>query len=159
MWYTAKNTSHLLIPAHVKAWLFDSGSLTAKLKAIAEQEFEVQIYSQGWGIGKLNEYRRLCLNPQQSMWIRQVKLLCDEKPMIFARTVIPKRTLRSKCWPLHYLQNNPIIEILKKDRHLKRTEFEIAKIYQHDASAHWARRSVFYFYNCPLLLQEYFLFL
>lgn len=156
MWYPQHNTSHLQIPSDIKAWLFDHSSMTARLRKIAEASFRVQVLFQGWGIAKLAEKKRLQLKSHETVWIREVHLMDDQIPMIYARTIIPKLTLLGQGRHLHYLKERPIIEILQKDKYLRRSEFEIAKIYQ-GKKIQWARRSVFYFYDNPLLVQEYFL--
>jgi chorismate--pyruvate lyase len=87
---------------------------------------------------------------------------------VFARTVIPVRTLRGRQRRLARLGTRPLGAALFADPHLKRGEVEIARlapgdgIYEHAAvqgaaDGVWGRRSVFTLKGKPLLVSEFFL--
>ena len=118
----------------------------------------------------LNEAQQLNMRVSSFALVRQVHLLCDNKPWVFARTVIPPHTLRGKQRRLAKLGKKPLGAVLFADKSMKRTEMEIASIWPGQylyqlATYHlpqtdqpiWGRRSVFYLNNHPLLVSEIFL--
>lgn len=71
------------------AWLRHRGSLTARLQA--RGTFAVQLLRQGLARPTLDEAIALGIKPSQLAWIREVALLCDGQPVVFAHTVLPFR--------------------------------------------------------------------
>ena len=119
----------------------------------------------------LNEARQLKMRHGNYALIRQVHLLCNNQPWVFARTVIPARTLRGKQLRLARLGKKPLGAVLFADKSMQRTEMEIACILPGQplydlATGHqppkqpqpiWGRRSVFFLHQRPLLVSEIFL--
>lgn len=102
--------------------------------------------------------------------VRMVYLLCDGKPWVFARTVIPLRTLSGPQRRLTHLGSKPLGELLFADKTMRRGEVEVARlaagspVFSMAAQALkqkpgeiWGRRSVFYLQGKPLLVSEMFL--
>jgi chorismate--pyruvate lyase len=152
------------------SWLFDDGSLTQRLQQLCDGHFSVQVLAQGWARPMLNEARKLKISDSKNAFIRQVYLLCDQKPLVFARTVIPARTLRGRMRRLARLGNKPLGELLFTDPSVQRQALEIAKIcathtlyrmaLTHDPEQTrpmWGRRSIFTYRSKPLLVSEIFL--
>ncbi len=102
--------------------------------------------------------------------VREVHLLCNNEPWVFARTVIPPHTLKGKQRRLGKLGKKPLGAVLFADKSMHRTEMEIAciqpgqQLYQlathhlsHCDQPIWGRRSVFFLNNHPLMVSEIFL--
>ncbi len=115
-----------------------------------------------------NEARRLGLRVHQRALIRQVHLVCNDQPWVFARTVIPFTTLRGPLRHLVRLGTRPLGAVLFADPHMRRDELEMAcigtdlSLFQRAITSPgeacvWGRRSVFYLRNRPLLVSEIFL--
>ena len=117
-----------------------------------------------------NEADALNMRRDTLGFIRQVKLLCDGVPWVFARTVIPRPTVQGPQGRLIHLGNKPLGEVLFADKTMQRGEVELACIRpgQHlyelavseqavAPSSIWGRRSVFYLSSKPLLVSEIFL--
>ena len=137
------------IPLYVQHWLFEKGSLTAKLKQHCHQ-FEVKVRSEKW-IEKTFE-NETALLPVESYWCREVVLYGDGKPWVAARTLISKDLL------IHYqslftLGDKPIGEWLFS-LSAKRVGIQWAK---DPESGLYARRSLFLVQEMPLLISELFL--
>lgn len=158
------------VPKDIAWWLFDSGSLTARLVAACQGKFRVEVISQGWQRPMLNEEQCLKNSISRNALIRQVYLYCDDTPWVFARTVIPTSTLTGKEKHLAHLKNKPLGAVLFADPTMRRSEVEVAEIKPgqrlfHTATAQlqaeprsiWGRRSVFYLHDKPLLVSEIFL--
>jgi len=117
-----------------------------------------------------NEAIRLRMRGSSFAFIRQVQLTCNNRPWVFARTVIPPRTLSGKRRRLAKLGSKPLGAVLFADTSMRRSEMEIAcltpgqDLYQEATcsvpgmnQAIWGRRSVFYLNKHPLLVSEFFL--
>ncbi len=70
-------------------WLQDRGSLTERIQA--RGRFAVRVLRQGLGIPTTDEALALRLTPGRLAWIREVALLCDDRIVVFAHTVLPCR--------------------------------------------------------------------
>jgi chorismate--pyruvate lyase len=102
--------------------------------------------------------------------VRQVALLCADTPWVFARTVIPRLTLRGAQRRLARLGARPLGALLFADPTLRRGCVELARLewgqplFREAAQFFgppprhlWARRSLFYTRENPLLVSEIFL--
>ena len=125
----------------------------------------MQLLGQQLAVPLLEERRVLGMRDRQSALIRQVRLYCDETPLVFARTVIPLSTLTGKQRAYGNLGNRPLGALLFADRTMRRDELTVNCL-QQDDRLHaftlaeddvWGRRSVFHVGNKPLLVSEYFL--
>jgi len=158
------------VPDTIAPWLFDAGSLTARIIAACDGQFRVEVISQAWQRPMLNEEQCLMIRANRYALVRQVYLYCNDIPWVFARTVIPHSTLRGKEKHLAHLQSKPLGAVLFADPTMRRSEVEVAEIKHgqrlyHTATARlidgpasiWGRRSVFYLHDKPLLVSEIFL--
>lgn len=154
----------------IASWLLDPNSLTERLIRECTGQFSVRVLFQGWGRPMANEARRLDMTIRSLALIRQVHLLSNDQPLVYARTIIPPQTLRGKQRRLLRLGQKPLGAVLFADKSMHRTEMELARItpdlplYQHanshsskEAGEIWGRRSVFYLQDKPLLVSEIFL--
>ena len=102
--------------------------------------------------------------------VRQVQLLCDGQPWIYARTVIPVTSLRGRLQRLAHLGTRPLGGMLFADPAMRRGTVQLARIcagqalyamatssLQQPPAEIWGRRSVFRIANKPLLVSEIFL--
>lgn len=169
-WHSLKHLSKSILSNQEKSWLFDHGSLTARLRQHCQQHFRVQVLFQGWQQPRRDELIALQSQRREQTVVRESLLICDDKVCIFARSVFPKSALVGKAARLHQLGARPLIEILQTDPTLQRSEIEVAQMF---SSHHikqpltnqqltlpvilWARRSIFYLYGQPLLVSETFL--
>lgn len=158
------------VPNNIAEWLFDQGSLTKRVIQACDNQFRVEVVSQGWARPMLNEAIRLGINENEIALIRQVYLYCGDTPWVFARTVIPNKTLTGEQRHLAYLGNKPLGAVLFADPNMQRDEVEVAcikpiqrmfniateKLVEKPESI-WGRRSVFYLEDKGLLVSEVFL--
>jgi chorismate--pyruvate lyase len=102
--------------------------------------------------------------------IREVQLLCGDCPWVFARTLIPASSFRGKARRLARLRNKPLGALLFSDPTTVRENMQIARLcdnhllHQHASAgladktkALWGRRTLFYYAQQPLLVNEIFL--
>lgn len=158
------------VPGALRPWLLDSGSLTDRLKCSCPGVFSVRVLDETWQRPQLDEMRVLSMPVTARAWVRQVQLLCDGKPWVFARTVVPVTTLSGAQRRLAYLGNRPLGAYLFADPGMQRSPVQLARIIRgstlfEDAvqglarkpQAIWGRRSVFRVGGKPLLVSEIFL--
>lgn len=169
-WRKGKQLSRAAPNAALREWLLDSGSLTRRVRQTCAGRFRVRVELQGWGKPRLDEYRALGLRLGRIALIREVHLLCNERPWVFARTVIPVSTLRGRQRRLAHLGDRPLGAVLFADPQMQRGPVEVARIppgsglfaaaaqgLKHRPSEVWGRRSVFRLGGKPLLVSEFFL--
>lgn len=161
---------HGMPAAELRFWLFDSASLTQRVREACTGTFSVRVEQQDWGRPRLDESRALGLRQGRLALIREVHLLCDDRPWVFARTVIPRSTLSGEQRRLAQLGNRPLGAVLFADPRMVRGSVEVAPIrFGHPLYAAavqglkgkpgviWGRRSVFRLGDKPLLVSEFFL--
>jgi len=170
VWRPQRQVYNNPVNPKLSAWLFDTTSLTKRLIACCDGAFSVQIDHQTWARPMRNEVKRLGMRLSGRAFIRQVHLTCNGQTWVYARTVIPPRTLTGKRRRLAKLGKNPLGAVLFADKSMQRSELEIASILPGEAlykvatkfSANcnqpiWGRRTVFYLNRHPLLVSEIFL--
>jgi chorismate--pyruvate lyase len=169
-WRAGKQLSRTAPDAVLRDWLLDSGSLTRRVQRACAGCFRVRVEQQGWGKPRLDEYRALGLRFGRIALIREVHLLCEERPWVFARTVIPVSTLRGRQRRLAHLGSRPLGAVLFADPRMQRGPVEVACIppasplfaaaaqgVKRRPAQIWGRRSVFRLGGKPLLVSEFFL--
>jgi len=171
-WHPAASYRHASIPDELRNWLVDANSLTSRILRQCDH-FRVQVAAQYRQRPMLCEARNLGIRPQVKGLVRQVHLLCKNRPWVFARTFIPLTTLNGKERRLAYLGERPLGAYLFGRPDMRRGDIEIACIragqplYEMALAAHrvkqelpeqiWGRRSIFYLSGKPLLVSEIFL--
>lgn len=149
--------------------LLDPNSMTARMKIECKQKFYLTLLSQTEKPIFPSEAKILNADENIVLTVREVEMGCDEKAWLFGRSVMPAILFEGESGEhLKNLGSRPLGEVLFQDPSLVRSEFEIAEITPQHAEFAWltrytlshavlARRSLFYFYQKPLLLTEVFL--
>lgn len=144
----------------------DQGSLTQRLIKASRGQFQVRKLTQDWQRPTCSEAQCLGLKPRQLAMVREVELLCHEKPWVYARSIFPQSTLTGRLRSLKKLDSRPLGALLFNDPTMKRTHFEIAALnnpkledyFSNSSSAFaWGRRSLFFLDEKPILVAEIFL--
>ena len=166
-WRKRKQCLSDKMPDDIYHWLFDPGSLTAKIISKCAGEFSVHLISQIRTSPTPDEIRVLGLRYRSHAIIRQVILNCDDKPWVYARSVIPITTLTGPLRRLAHLGNKPLGAVLFSDPSICRGEVEVSCMTASnenykwtgigDESLIWGRRSIFYKQRKKLLVSEFFL--
>jgi len=151
-------------------WLQDRGSLTARLQS--RGQFALRLRKQNLGIPTFEDARALNIQPNKLAWIREVVLLCDGTPLVFAHTVLPYRPHGPLTGWLARLGNRSLGALLFSRAGFKRGTIECQRLDQRHrlfqpaiAAMHmtkqppsnlWARRSRFVFGTQSVLVTEIF---
>lgn len=153
------------MPRRWRRWLEDRGSLTQRLIAASGGDFHVEILRQFIGQPTPDEARALGLGNRRRGLIREVLLIGNGVPWVFARSVLPLATLTGRRNHLRHLDDRPLGQELFSDNSMHREPVEIARIDSaalpllptQPAAPLWGRRSVFRLDGKPLLVAEIFL--
>lgn len=170
-WLEAHRYRLANIPAGFQAWLQDQGSLTRRvLQTCGEREFRVRLQYQGWGRPLYSEGKVLRIRRGGATLIREVELLCDSSPWVFARTLIPATSLKGSARRLAKLGEKPLGAVLFSDSKVRRGITQLARLQPRHplfvaATIHleekpkelWGRRTLFYLSGRPILVNEIFL--
>lgn len=138
-----------------RPWLLEQGSLTKRLKAYAKK-FGVQPLLQDRCRPSVDEAYLLGLVKHRSDLHREVMLMDGNQALVFARSVLPAKSLHGDWQGLGRLGNQPLGAALFSNPRIVRTPLQFRKVGQHHVlyrrtakyltqlpTALWARRSVF----------------
>lgn len=159
------------IPLHcdqkTASWLYDHNSLTQKLESKFEK-FSVEVKQQV--TVKPNEQLSSLFKNESKILVREVLLYCDNKPVVFAQTEFPFSTLTEQQAKLAEIGEQSLGSVLFQDPTMLRGQIEVTEfkkgslfhqlsedLKQPTEQSLWARRSLFYLNNKPLLVSELFL--
>ncbi|MCH9820490.1 MAG: chorismate lyase [Gammaproteobacteria bacterium] len=166
-WQPAHGGILVQMPENLGPWLIDNGSLTRKLVALSKDQFEVQVLRQEVATPGAAEANALKMTQQTPVMIREVVLKGRGRPWVFARSILPMTTMTGRLAGLRTLSNQPLGELLFQDPSMTREALEAACLPARILSVPaalaagdeplWARRSVFFLDQKPLLVSEVFL--
>lgn len=154
--------AHADLTQNQRQWLLGEGSLTKKLQEACEGEFALRILKQGLATPRLDEAKALGLPQRQQALIREIVMSGHGQDWVFARSVLPLSTLTGRLRQLKTLDNRPLGALLFNDPSMERSAIEITQLEEGSfrypsQETCWARRSVFYLDQKPLLVAEVFL--
>lgn len=153
----------------VRHWLIDDASLTLRLQ-LRYADFHVQPLFQCRVKPITDEAKMLGFKPSAMMQVREVLLIGEHQPVVFAHSVLPETSLRGGWCQLGKLGNKPLGEALFKNPRVIRSPLSYKKLTNNDelyqkAIKHlinppvylWARRSIFKLNCARILVTEVFL--
>lgn len=153
----------------MRGWLTDEGSLTARLKARCP-DFRVRRLRTAPGAVHPDETGLAGLHGSSRAYVREVLLMCDGRPVVFAHSVVPVQTLRGAWRELRRQGAKPLGETLFAQRGVARHPLSFRCLLPahplHRRLTHylgraparlWARRSLFVREGAPLWVTEVFL--
>ena len=111
-------------------YLIDKGSLTRRLQ-LRSRHFSVQLVRMRMAKPLQDEIAILSLKPQQHAFLRDVLLVCDGTSMIFAHSVLPKKSLRGEWRRLAHLGNKPLGATLFANPKVQRRSLTYKKLSCH----------------------------
>ena len=163
------------LPPALLPWLKDAGSLTARIRARCTR-FEVRVLCQRLARVRRDEALLLGLRPGERAWVREVLLVADGRPVVFARSLLPPRNVRGAWNLFHGIGSRPLGQALFSDPAISRLPLACRRLDGRDARYHraqaaliryapaqslprtlWARRSVFLLRGSALMVSEAFL--
>ena len=156
-------------PSALHDWLTAPESLTARIVARCEH-FRVRVVGEAHVLPNLDEYAWLGLRAGRCAWVRDVLLLADDIPVVFAHSVVALSALRGSWHIAQAIGNRPLGAALFADPLIARSDIACARISAGhplhrraeialgiDLPALWGRRSRFLRHGQPLGVSEVFL--
>lgn len=157
------------LPRPLRPWLCDRGSLTQRLRSRCAS-FRVVPLTTGLARPNPDEYALLNMVAGRRAYVREVLLLCNDTPVVFAHSVLPYSSLRGGWNGITRLGSRPLGEALFSDPRILRQPLAYHRVWRDHplfraiapqlvprVSSLWARRSVFSLKGHPLLVTEVFL--
>jgi len=154
----------------MRTWLFHDDSLTARLVSGCSGPFRVEVLKQRYTRVQGNEARLLGIPLRQYALLREVYLYCGNVRVVYARSIIPLKTLTGKQRRLAHLGERPLGGFLFSCPSMQRGQVQLAAIHpgnpvyaramqSQDVGGQtiWGRRSVFRLDGKPLIVAEIFL--
>ncbi len=145
-----------------RPWLIDEGSLTRRLQSVCEH-FAVRGVVQRVACPLPDEAALLGLRRGQTALIREVWLHDGDVALVFARSILPRASLRGAWSGLGRLGSRPLGAALFADARVERKPLAFCRlhgqhpVFVHAPQAQWARRSVFMRNGRTILVTEAFL--
>ncbi|GJM04179.1 MAG: putative chorismate pyruvate-lyase [marine bacterium B5-7] len=150
-------------------FLFQNGSLSHFIQQRCRDSFHIELIDESWCYPMPDESYLLSSCNRKITFIRESWLKCGKERIVYARTIIPRATLKGESQKLMRLGTKPLGNVLFNDNTTYRTNMRYASIPSHCelhkqasqdtdiASDLWGRQSLFYVNNKPLLVTEVFL--
>lgn len=150
-------------------WLINNGSLTQRLR-LRYVDFEVKLVLLAYAKPLLDEVAPLKIPTYKNVLTREVLLMGNQRPVVFAHSVLPRESLRGRWLGLSRLGNKPLGASLFANPRVRRTALSYKKLSQHHCLYQhatqyltqkpanlWARRSVFSLDRAYMMVTEVFL--
>jgi chorismate--pyruvate lyase len=157
-----------VLAEHLQSWLLDPNSLTARLKTHCHQ-FRVELLGQQVECCQAHE-AVADIPVGEKVLVREVLLYCDDKPQVFARSLLPLSSLTGDEQALTNLGSQSLGQVLFNNPSLERKVIEVAAFDLNSSVGKlaqdlqlnfthtlWGRRSIFMLENKPLMVAEVFL--
>ncbi|MFA6013776.1 MAG: chorismate lyase [Gallionellaceae bacterium] len=155
--------------AELAPWLHDAGSLTRRIQTRCKH-FAVQTVHSGLAKVAYDEASLLNIPCHRLAFSREVFLIADGQPVVFAHSTCALAHLRGAWGAVRGLGNRPLGEllfthplVLRHPLHYKLLHGSHPLLRKAGAQLKaspkslWARRSLFYLQGAPLLVTEVFL--
>jgi len=168
MYTTWQSSAGSILPEHLLSWLLDPSSLTARLSQYCQQ-FRVEVIGQKIQPCSAQE-ATTDINVGEDVLVREVLLFCDDIPQVFARSLLPLKSLTGEEQQLAHLGNQSLGQVLFSKKELRRKSIEISSFSESNPVATlakqlgltvqgelWGRRSTFMLHNKALMVAEVFL--
>ncbi|WP_027858363.1 chorismate--pyruvate lyase family protein [Marinobacterium jannaschii] len=156
-WTSLRRPTEQQVPRYWRSWLTDRGSLTQRLVRLSQGDFRVEVVWQGWSRPTRSEAKALNMRTRQRALIREVQLIGRDQAWVYARSVFPATTLTGSQRQLKLIGTRSLGTILFRDPTMRRGPLQVSRLQLKDRQAVWARRSLFYLSDKPLLVCEVFL--
>ena len=147
--------------------LADRGSLTDRFKQLMGKKPSLTRLSQGRQFVSWQERQLLSMNEREMALVREIKMGTGGLYWMFARTIVPNRTLQGEARRISFLNNTPIGNILFGRNGATRTSMDVYLTWELPQSLIelgvlpeqplWERCSIFEFNSGPLMVSELFL--
>ena len=153
-WLTGGALQPHLKDQKILSWLHEDGSITSRIAASAE--FKLEIISDSLGVAEPEEYQILDIDAGE-VRIREVLLYADQKPVVYAKSIIPPKTSSHGYADLGKIDKQPLGDLIFKSELFIRTNRIFAIFETVDGKSVWGRSTQFLVRDYPFSIMEVFL--
>ena len=152
-WMTSRNMSRLIKSQTIKSWLLEKGPITKRISK--NYEFELNLLKDD--IASINQEERdfLC-HDDRDIKVREVILLADRSPLVYAKSLIPSATIKHGFAELGKLGRKPLGDILFEKEIFFKTNVMYAE-FLYNENIFWGRKTRYLVKELPLSVMEVFL--
>jgi chorismate--pyruvate lyase len=115
------------LPAALRPWLADAGSLTAALRRVLAGALDCTLLAQGWRAASADEARMLGQLLGARLYWRRVRFSHAGRALLIGHTLAPPAVLAA-CPRLRRLGDRPVGELLFADPAIRRERIELAEL-------------------------------
>lgn len=152
-WISNKAMQNKLQNKLIKSWLLEEGPITSRIKS--NEIFKLNLLKEQ--IEKVEQIEMDFLGKNLGqIKIREVILFGDEEPRVFARSLIPVKTIDQGLSKLGELGTKPLGDILFEKEIFKKIDIVFAK-FENSKSIFWGRKTKYLVKTLPLSVMEVFL--
>ena len=137
----------------ILSWLNEAGSITSRIKSFSN--FKLKLLKDGPGEVDIIEDDLIISNYEENN-IREVILLSNEEPLIYAKSIIPLETIKLGLNILGNLKENPLGDILFSNPEIKKKYMFFAR-FQSKKEIFYGRKGIYTVKGYPFSVCEIFL--
>ena len=152
-WISFEKMTILLANENIKSWLIEKGPITKRIKS--EESFKLNLIKDE--ISAVDDSEKKFLEESSDkIKVREVILMGNNIPRVYAKSLIPIRTIENGFSRLGELGTKPLGDILFEKEIFKKTNVVYAQFQDQD-SIFWGRKTKYIVKNMPLSVMEVFL--
>ena len=152
-WIPFEKMDGLLVNKNIKSWLVEKGPITKRIKS--EESFQLNLLKDE--ISYVEDVEKEFLDViSNNIKVREVILMGNNIPRVYAKSLIPIRTIDEGFSKLGKLGTKPLGDILFEKEIFKKTDMVYAQ-FQNKDSIFWGRKTKYLVKNMPLSVMEVFL--
>ena len=152
-WMTYKEMINQVKNDSIKSWLSESGPITKRISA--NENFELNLLREE--IDEVDETEKKYLgNFIGDIKVREVVLLGNKVPKVYAKSLIPVKTIKKGFSKLGSLGTKPLGDILFEKNIFNKIDVMYSS-FVHEDSIFWGRKTKYLVKNLPFSVMEIFL--
>ena len=152
-WISFEKMDGLLVNKNIKSWLVEKGPITKRIKS--EESFQLNLLKDE--ISYVEDVEKEFLDViSNNIKVREVILMGNNIPRVYAKSLIPVKTIENGFSRLGKLGTRPLGDILFEKEIFKKTDVVYAQFQDKD-SIFWGRKTKYIVKNMPLSVMEVFL--
>ncbi len=157
VWYSEHHPTVKAIPCEWQQWLLDKHSLTERLIDYSKDNFKVKVLSQRWEKPLPHEAEKLNIPLHLVARIREVELHCHNKPVVFARSVMPLKLYLEQRHTLQNIGSRPLGLLLFRDGRMRVSKRNVSVFSQANKPIIYGRSTPYLYFGNEILVSEFFI--
>ena len=153
-WLSGSALKMHLEDENILDWLNEEGSITSRISSNAS--FKLEILNDGLGMAEEEEYLAINISSQE-VRIREVILYGDNKPIVYAKSIIPPLTSSEGYPGLGTIGSKSLGDLIFQSKLFISTNKSFAKFETSNGEIVWGRKINYLIKGHPFSIMEVFL--